>query len=99
MSLVELKKTGQGGFAVIGEIGFSTASRLLAISTQLFDAGADITIDLSGVTRADSAGLAILLEWLDIAKQKNMTVNYRAIPEQILAIARTSGIDEIFAAH
>jgi phospholipid transport system transporter-binding protein len=53
------------------------------------------SIDLSGVTAGDSAGLAVLVEWLSAARARGATLRYEAVPAQILAIARISDLEAL----
>jgi len=57
--------------------------------------GASIYIDLQAVERSDSAGLALLIEWLRVARHLNKTITFRNIPPQMHAIAQVSGLEEI----
>lgn len=45
------------------------------------------TIDFSGVTRVDSAGLALMIEWLRLAKNKNTEIHLQNIPAQMQPLA------------
>jgi phospholipid transport system transporter-binding protein len=51
------------------------------------------TIDLSGVTAGDSAGLAVLVEWMSAARARGASVRYASVPAQIVAIARISDLE------
>jgi phospholipid transport system transporter-binding protein len=57
------------------------------------------TIDLSGVTAGDSAGLAVLVEWMSAAGERGASVRYEAVPPQIVAIARISDLEELLLAQ
>ena len=65
---VEFKVLGGGKFKIDGAFGYSTVADLLAKSKDLFADYSVIEIDLSGVTQSDSAGLALLLEWVNWSK-------------------------------
>jgi len=81
---------------VSGDLNFATVVHLWKSSTALMNSGsATLYFDLSGVTSANSAGLALLLEWLKYAKQKNKSIEFDQIPEQLLSIAKVSGIAEM----
>ncbi len=89
-------KAGDGGCRVEGELTFDTVTSVLMQSEPAFRSGeGELAIDLSGVTRADSAGLALLMEWIRRAKGAKREVRFRQIPEQMLAIARTSDMDSL----
>ena len=55
-------------------------------------------IDLSGVTAGDSAGLAVLVEWISAARERGTSVRYESVPAQIVAIARISDLEELLLA-
>lgn len=89
-------EAGEGGrFQVSGELVFATVPELLAQGRVLFDSDAGIELDFHRVTRADSAGLALLIEWTRIAHHRHRNIVFRNVPEQLLSIARVSGVDAI----
>ncbi len=77
---------------VSGDLSFSTVDQLLLEFNQLVKANPPKVIDLSEVTHTDSAGLALLIEWL---KLDNL-INFHNIPLQLLSIAAVSGVEEMF---
>ena len=91
----ELRSIGPGQLGVSGPLIFATAGELLEASRELFAGDAAITIDLSGVTKIDSAGLALLLEWLRWGQAGHLQLRFVALPEKLLAIARLSGVEEM----
>jgi phospholipid transport system transporter-binding protein len=90
-----LRSEGAGQLALSGPLVFTTASELLDVSRGLFAGSTAISIDLAGVTRIDSAGLALLLEWLRWGWAEGRTVRFTALPEKLLAIARLSGVEDM----
>lgn len=82
-------------FNVSGELTLDTAKAVLSESTNLFDSAARIDIDLTNVTRADSAGLALLIAWMRQARQGSKPIEFQHVPSQMMAIAKASGLDEI----
>jgi phospholipid transport system transporter-binding protein len=91
----EFKDLGEGRFAVTGDMSFETADRILKASESQFAAHASIRVDLSGVGKADSAGLALLLEWKAQASRREASISYSDIPESMIAIARTSEVSDL----
>jgi phospholipid transport system transporter-binding protein len=75
-----------------GPLDFSTVAELLDSGMDWPSEG-DIHIDLAGIGHSNSAGLALLLEWLQKAQQKGRQIKYHNVPEQLLGIARAYGID------
>jgi phospholipid transport system transporter-binding protein len=57
-----------------------------------------ILVDCSGVTRADSAGLAVLLEWLAWSRRNTRPILLQSLPATLVAIARISEVDGLLAA-
>ena len=92
---VVIESLGGGRFLVQGELTFSTVTEALAASKQLFAEYQALQFDLSAVTEADSAGLALLLEWLVWAKRCDRHVSYSNVPARLAALARISEIDEL----
>lgn len=78
-----------------GEMSFATAGAALQAGLALIPRGEERTVDLSQVTEADSAGLAVLVEWLATARVRSARIHYQGIPAQILAVARISDLDEL----
>ena len=54
-------------------------------------------LDRAGFTSADSAGLAVLIEWLSVAGERGGTLAFEAVPAQLRAIARISDVEELIA--
>jgi phospholipid transport system transporter-binding protein len=84
-------------FAVTGPVTFATAGALLEAGRSLFVGHTAIAVDLRGVSRVDSAGLALLLEWMRQAKADRRTMTFTGLPDKLLAIARISGVDGLLA--
>jgi ABC-type transporter Mla MlaB component len=53
-------------------------------------------VDLSGVQKSDSTGLALLVYWSRQASDKNFEVVFKNCPESLLEIARLNGLGEMF---
>lgn len=90
-----IEKTQQNNFLIAGELSLATVSEALSESSRLFDDGSEITVDLINVSHVDSAGIALLIEWLGMAKHQIKKLEYRNIPKQMLAIARISGLEGV----
>ncbi len=86
---------GEGAARLQGEITFRTVGALLSVGGDAIVAGRADAIDLAGVTGADSAGLALLIEWLSLARQAGRTLRYRNVPSQIGQLARLSDVQDL----
>jgi ABC-type transporter Mla MlaB component len=45
--------------------------------------------------RSDSAGLALLLEWITWANHTVREIRFLSMPERVLAIARTTEVEQL----
>jgi phospholipid transport system transporter-binding protein len=90
-----LVATAPGRFAADGPLTFATARRAAELGERSFAGGAGdaVEIDCAGITASDSAGLAVLLEWLRIARRAGRTLRYTALPQGLMALARISEVD------
>ncbi len=95
MADFSLEDNGDGKFSLIGEMTFKTAEKILQVSEAPFEEHTRLEIDLSGVTVSDSAGLALLLEWVTWANHTVREIRFEGTPERVLAIARTTEVDEL----
>ena len=95
MPAFSIKRTAPDRLEAEGAICFEGATRALHAGLALIGRGEDTTIDLARVIEADSAGLAVLVEWLARARKLGTVLHYANIPAQILAIAKISELDEL----
>jgi phospholipid transport system transporter-binding protein len=95
MSEYSIEDKGSGCFLLNGEMDFLTAGQILRESEALFEDHTRIEVDLSGVTKADSAGLALLLEWITWANHTVREIRFVGVPDRIDAIAKTTEVDHL----
>jgi phospholipid transport system transporter-binding protein len=96
-ALFSVRAGSPGYFFLEGELSFASVMLALKKTAWIFGSSSDITFDLTGVERADSAGVALLLEWRRRAGQGGATLRYVNLPDQLRAIMRVAGIDGILA--
>jgi phospholipid transport system transporter-binding protein len=89
---------GPARLAAHGELGFGTAAEALEAGLALLGPGTWV-VDLAGVTSADSAGLAVLIEWLAVSTERGGTLRFESVPTQLVAIARISDLDSLLFAQ
>ena len=80
---------------VSGKLNFSTVMTLWNESLPLIANYAALHFDLSRVTTANSAGLALLLEWIKRAQHEKKSITFDHVPAQLRSIATVSGIDKM----
>jgi phospholipid transport system transporter-binding protein len=96
VSAAELKKIADDQLALSGELSMETVPGLLRLD-QWPQASGSINIDLQAVERADSAGVALLIEWQRQAHRRQQDLRFQNTPSQMLAIARLSGVDKLLS--
>jgi phospholipid transport system transporter-binding protein len=80
---------------VIGLLEFATVTGLLPLGTAAISDGRAAIIDLGGVTGSDSSGLALLIEWLSVAKTGERVLRYENMPAQLHQLALLSEVEEL----
>jgi phospholipid transport system transporter-binding protein len=90
-----LTTTTPGTLGVSGPLTFATATHALVAARAELDRSGQSTLDLSGVTHADSAGLATLLALLAHTRTQGKTLAVTHIPEGLQALARVSGVEAL----
>jgi phospholipid transport system transporter-binding protein len=93
-----LAPAGPGRFELHGELGFADAARVLAEGERAFGALESVEVDLAGVTRVDSAGLAVLIEWSLAAGDAGRRLGYRNLPPAVVSLAGISDVSELIPA-
>lgn len=88
----------EGRAVVGGVLDFDTVGPLLAAGSPAILAGRATVIDLAGVSAADSAGLALLIEWLSVARGAGRELRYENLPQQLQQLARLSEVEELLPA-
>lgn len=93
MSRIVIVNQGGGQFAVNSDLTFRTIDGGALKLFQTFSGGKDITLDLAPVDNIDSAGLALLIEWLRLARNRRVRLRFVNIPEQLQKLAKLSGFE------
>jgi phospholipid transport system transporter-binding protein len=99
MSETNITAGDDGGVAISGDMTFYTVPDLWRDSEDMLQQGRDVVVDLRDVHRADSAGLALLIEWTRQARQNSVTINFKHVPESLMALARMTGLNNILPFH
>lgn len=92
---VRLLKGRPGWYRLQGALTFATASDALRLTRGWLRPRAQIQVDLSGVSHTDSAGVALLLEWLRQASAVGATINYYHFPLQLETLIEVNGVDTL----
>ena len=95
MSQFQIKQNNEQSFEVIGELTFKSIDKkaLKHCQQTLPFSKQALVIDLQQVTNADSAGLALVIEWIKQAEQQQTPLSFQNIPPQLFALAKLSGFE------
>jgi len=92
---IVLKRREDGCFILAGTLSFKTVPVIWKQGLDLFNQAPSLMLDLSEVKRSDSAGVALLIDWMRFARRHNKPISYINMPSQMLAIVRASSLDAI----
>jgi phospholipid transport system transporter-binding protein len=74
-----------GHYRVQGPVTLSTVQPLLEEGARRFD-GAEVRVDLSGVTDADSAAVALLLAWTRDAAARGRHIRFEHLTKNLKSL-------------
>lgn len=81
-----------------GHLSLHTVGNLLKPGIELIHQSSQTwQLDMSKVESVSSAGAALLLEWLKVAKQQNKTLTIQNMPESLKPILEISDLSALFA--
>lgn len=100
MTSAGLTTIGDGCWRLSGVLDFTSIPRLAIEGEALLESararGIDlIEVDLSDIQSANSAGLALLLEWMDMAQTRDLRLSYLHLPESLQRIAAFSNLQDL----
>lgn len=95
MSEFQLTEFDGGKFSLSGCMTFTTAGDILRESEEPFQKHTRIEVDLSEITVTDSAGLALLLEWITWANHTVREIRFTGVPEKLHAIAKVTEVERL----
>jgi phospholipid transport system transporter-binding protein len=85
---------------ISGAVTVATVNALLEQCAVAFAAdrgqgdlsGSPLEMDLSGVTEADSAAIALLFEWMRQARSQNASLIFTGLPDVLATLAALYGV-------
>jgi len=94
---VSIRQQEQGLYVIEGELNMQTVP---AVSKQLLEFMSSVTekaftLDLKLVSRSDSAGVALLVEAMQLAKTAGLNLSFSHLPQQMQDIAGVSGLLDV----
>lgn len=80
------------------DLSFETVPDLCARSRAWFTTADEgvLEIDLAQIERADSAGIALLVQWMEQAEHHKIELRYQNVPGQLASLIRANGLAALF---
>jgi phospholipid transport system transporter-binding protein len=97
MSSLKPDPNQAGRYLLSGELTFTTVPAVYEQGHAMFTTPTTtLTLRfINGAARTDSAGLALLVEWLREAREHGKTLRFENIPAQLKDLARVSGLERV----
>lgn len=95
MADAQFADLGGGRWRLSGNLDFDTVGAVVGHPGARLEAGDDVRVDLARLARTDSAGLALMVEWLREAQACNAGIRFENVPPQLHALARVCGLENI----
>lgn len=86
---------GISRYALAGELDFQTVASLLPEGNRMLAGEGPLDLDLVGVREANSAGLALLLEWIDLAGRRGRPLRLYNLPESLVHLADLANVGSL----
>jgi len=84
-----------GEIRITGPMTLSTVTGLYRQAARISESGAIRQVDLSGVSRVDSAGLALLLQWQAVHGPQDQRIEIINAPDDLVRIARLCAAQDL----
>jgi len=78
-----------------GELNFASVVDLWRATGPLFATDPPARVDLGGVSHANSAGVALLVDWLSQARDRQRELVFLNVPAQMRAIIQVADLDTV----
>ncbi|NOQ13908.1 MAG: STAS domain-containing protein [Methyloprofundus sp.] len=82
-------------YIIKGDLIFSNINKASVKILNFKQSGSTMTIDLQQLGKIDSAGLALLIEWIKFSRKQQIKLQFDNIPAQLTALAKLSYLSEI----
>lgn len=80
-------------YKLAGELSQKNARTALAEGNAAIAQGQS-EFDLSGLERIDSAAVAVMIEWQRQAMEKKLTLQFHALPDNLISLIRLYGLND-----
>jgi phospholipid transport system transporter-binding protein len=97
---VEVVEAAANHLNVSGSLTFDTARRAHEAGLRIIrseHSREPLEVDCHGVTDSDSAGLAVLIDWIANATSRGRKIRFANLPPGIRAAAKISDVDSLLS--
>jgi len=85
-----------GTYRLETRLTFASVASLRGEGLKVIDSATNgLTLELQSVAAVDSAGLALLIDWLAEARAKSRALKNQHPPETLLSLARLSEVEKL----
>lgn len=95
--MASLKSANNGSYFISGELDANSVMDLMT-ELQGMKVADNAVFDLSGVNRASSSGLAMLLELVADARREKRRIRFSGLPQSLLNLASMSNVSHLLLA-
>lgn len=95
MSQARLRSLGGSRYALEGVLDFQSVPDLIPPGAGMLAGSGPLDLDLVGVHEANSAGLALLLEWLDQAGRRGRSLRFYNLPQSLAHLADLANLGDL----
>ena len=89
---MKLTAQGRNHWLLSGDLDLASAPQLWDQLLNLISVAGPLTLSLAAVKQSRSAGLAVLLQALDVAQAHDCDLSFEAIPDDLAALAKMSNV-------
>lgn len=80
-----------------GELDFQNVMTVYEKSLSQFNESPELFIDFSKLVSSNSAGLALIVEWIKLSKALHKPLRFKHLSPQLLSIIKAANLDKLMA--
>ncbi len=90
----QLTHESSGDYSLSGPLNFDTVTALYN-DAQIDMSSSQVSVSLRDVDQSDSAGLALLVEWVRLADKRRCSLRYTNVPAHLQTLIDVTGLRPI----
>lgn len=80
-----------------GNLDFTNVMRVFEKGLAQFNTAPNLVFNFAGLKTSNSAGVALMIEWVRCAKQRNKAIKFQSVSPELLSIAKAAGLDKLLS--